>query len=286
MQPKEPLFLDTTIQVARIFKGIDASEMERFDSLLSQHAPLSVCTFSQLEYKRVVLQNLALTLRYLVDSGSFFYALHESTALIDRKCKACVNILSWVGDQIKDVPIKNNDTVDLYLSQRAAAYIRANIVYLWHRFRAGMQVADQTKCQRAMEKPIRRDDGSFDVTVHESYCRQKQCSNALFFQSRLPQIKHLCETLEGIKANGGTLTDELEKALTTMRLAIKNRQILYDYQTCLKIGDVWIHLEALAAGIRHFATTNYKESTVLCPAFGLVMHNPSRVVPVVKPPQF
>jgi hypothetical protein len=48
----------------------------------------------------------------------------------------------------------------------------------------------------------------------------------------------------------------------------------YDYKTCLRLGDLWVHLESLAGGVKPFATRNYKESQILCPILGLEMKLP------------
>ena len=80
-----------------------------------------------------------------------------------------------------------------------------------------------------------------------------------------------------MKADGVALTRELEQALDAMQKAFNNTTTLYDYQTCLKIGDIWLHLESVAAGIEHFCTTNYRESELLCESLGLKMRDPNRI---------
>lgn len=274
MSKASPLFLDTTIQVDRVFKGMDPATQSRIDELLSQFDLTFVCTFSQLEFKRVVLQSLSLALRYLTEENSFFSALHRATALRDRKAKALVNILSWVGFKTNEATVVAGTAMDQQLKMRAESYIRTNILFLWHRFRARMEIADGTKCQRAAEVPVRMRNGNVDVTIHESLCQDKQCSNDTFFQSQLRHVRKLCNELDRMKDSGMNLSNELNEALEMMKNALKNRGILQNYQNCLRIGDVWIHLESLAAGVNDFATTNYKESEILCPILGLEMHSP------------
>jgi len=87
----------------------------------------------------------------------------------------------------------------------------------------------------------------------------------------------LAKALRRIEAAGTELTDELKKAVAAIEKADRNADRLYDYAKCLEIGDVWIHLEALAQKIKEFATTNYKESSILCPILGLNMRCPSPV---------
>lgn len=115
-------------------------------------------------------------------------------------------------------------------------------------------------------------DDTFDVTIHESRCRNKECNNANFFRENLPRLRGLRDLLQELANNGSDkMTAELRDGLEELTIAIDDPASLYDYNSCAKIGDIWIHLECLAAGIRDFATKNYKESQVLCPAFGLTM---------------
>jgi hypothetical protein len=85
--------------------------------------------------------------------------------------------------------------------------------------------------------------------------------------------------LEQRLAGGGELTEEMSKALETIKESIADPGKLYDYKKCLAVGDVWIHLECLAANVKDLGTTNYKESQILCPALGLEMRLPSDPTP-------
>ena len=120
-----------------------------------------------------------------------------------------------------------------------------------------------------MEGPLKKPTGELDVSIPHLRSRSKECRNANFFRENLPAIKKLCAGLEKIKREGGALTEELERALQTLRNAEANPGRLYDYKTCLSVGDVWIHLEAVVAGAKTFATKNYKESDILCPLLKL-----------------
>jgi hypothetical protein len=70
------------------------------------------------------------------------------------------------------------------------------------------------------------------------------------------------------------LSEELQRSLADLQRSISNLDCLYDYKQCTRIGDIWIHLKCVAAKIRDFLTTNYRDSIVLCPALELEMKLP------------
>jgi hypothetical protein len=276
------LFLDTTIQVDRILKEQPPERLAPLEALLSGFDHLVTCSYSRLEFKRVVIQNLALVLDYLCENHSFFRALQKAAAVgagRPRRAATLENILAWAGFHIKgQIEVALGEDLDRKLALRAETYIRNAILYLWKRFDKSVQaVQDGTRCQRAVEGPRRRKDGSFDVAIPESRCRNRECDNANFFQSNLPLMKRVRDELDLLGAGDGEkLTDELEASRAELRAAIGNPSRLYDYKACVGVGDVWIHLECRAAAVPDFATTNYKESEVLCPLFGQTMHNPAK----------
>lgn len=273
-----PLFLDTTIQVDRVWQEIDPEAIDRLENWLAEYDLTLACAFSRLEYKRVVLQRLALDLRYLQEEQSFFGALaRTSKNRGDRIPKSLVNALAWIGWKTREeVEVRAGDDADQQLRMRADTYIRNAILNLWYRFETSVDsVPNEMGCKRALEGPRRKRNGAIDVTVHEGSCRNRTCNCGGFFQSRLRLIRRLCSQLENVELNGGKLTPELTKALAMMNRALSNRSVLFDYQSCLAIGDVWIHLECVAAGVRDFATTNYKESELLCRILNLEMRSPA-----------
>lgn len=279
MAQTRALFLDTTIQVDRVFEEDDAKKAH-INHLLNSYEYVVACSYSRLEYKRVVLQNLALCLRYLVEEKSFCLALRRAAALglhRPRRLSTLVGMLSWLGRKASEV--NNHDvtrSIDEQLALRCESYIRTNIIFLWHKFDKSVgSVADKTGCARAREAPRRMRSGNLDVEIPQGECRKRQCNNANFLRSNLPIIRKTCHELARMEREGIPLSGELRKARSELAEAIRNPDRLYDYERCLDVGDVWIHLECLASGIKDLATTNYKESQHLCPLMGLSMRRPS-----------
>ncbi|HKA06975.1 MAG TPA: hypothetical protein VKD71_06925 [Gemmataceae bacterium] len=114
-----------------------------------------------------------------------------------------------------------------------------------------------------------REDDSYDLTIHQSACRNQECGNAKLFRENGSLMKSLKFALERTPTEH--MTEELKKSLRTIDLALKSPIKLYDYNTCLDLSDVWIHLECVKSGMKNLLTTNFSESRVLCPGMGLTM---------------
>ncbi|HJT76147.1 MAG TPA: hypothetical protein VJ739_03005 [Gemmataceae bacterium] len=277
----KPLFLDTTIQVDRILKAEPPALLVPLRSLLAQFDYFIACSYSRLEFKRVVIQGLGLILNYLCEEQSFFRALQRAQAVgggRSRRASTLVSIMAWIGFRIDEqVEVILGEGIDRQMAIKAESYVRNAIRFLWKRFDKSVDsIQDGTQCKRAVEGPKPKADGSFEVSIPRSKCKTKECNNANFFQSNLPLLKRLRDELQRLSQEAGRtkFTEELDAALEHVTAAISNPSRLYDYENCIGVGDVWLHLECVAAGVKDFATTNYKESQVLCPMMGLTMRQP------------
>jgi hypothetical protein len=283
----EPLFLDTTIQVERSV-GTEHPEMApAIDELLAGYGFFLSCGFSRLEFKRVVIQNLWLILTYINerDTKSFVNALIRTTGLQQaRRKNTLASILAWIERKVdRKIELALGESADEKLGIQAEAYIRVAIRSLWIWFDKKVDhVADRLDCRRAQEGPKPNPDGTLDVHIPQSQCRKKQCNNANFFREQMPILRKLARSLAKLETQGKELTTELKAAKRAIESALSNPERLYDYTRCLELADVWIHLESLAAGVKDFATTNYKESQVLCPLLGLEMRRPLQADPAAR----
>jgi hypothetical protein len=152
-----PLFLDTTIQVDRIVAEDVPDKRGSIDALLAQFDIHLACSYSRLEFKRVVIQNLALALRYLVEDQSYFLALERATRLtFSRRGTTLVNVLQWVGLKVDDrIEVTIGDSLDVKLSLQAESFVRNGIHFIWSRFDKSVDsVTDKTECKRAVEPPL------------------------------------------------------------------------------------------------------------------------------------
>ena len=203
-----PIFLDTSILVDRIIAKHDPARLGPIDSLLAGFDYLLACSYSRLEFNRVVIQNLALTLRYLCEEKSFFRALQRANRLQkQRRASTLCNVMTFVGFEIrKQIEVVVGEDADLKLALQAESYIRNAIRYIWRRFDKNVDsVLTATRCARANEGPELKADGKLEVSIPESRCRDRQCNNANFLRSNLPAIRKLCLELERMKKSGEAL---------------------------------------------------------------------------------
>ena len=275
------VFLDTTIIVERFF-GTDRNRLNAISTWIPDGTYTMLCEFSRLEYKRVVMQNMSLALRYLCEEGLMSRALIRANSIPrhSRKAQTLISILAWVQNQLGQarIQIELDQNADEILASRAISYLRNALRSAWRRFsKSADSIVNKINCRRALEVPVERPDHSYDLTVHQAACRNKECSNANFFREQGSMMMALKRSLEGTPEK--FMTAELKTALKTIELALGSPHKLYDYNTCLGLSDVWVHLECAVAGMKNLLTTNYKESQVLCPALGVRMLNANEPKP-------
>jgi hypothetical protein len=269
------LFLDTTIHVDLVVEDQES----RADGLkrLTQGSDYRIsCAFARLEYKRVVLQNWSLSLDYLCDAGTYSGALDRANRLRrQRRVNTLVKIFAWIHRRAASGTIEtpSDATIDSIVADRSISILRVAIRSGWARFNRHVDsLVDAMNCQRALEAPRAKKNGGLDVTVHQLQCRNRRCDNANFFRRHRPSLLRLRDHIRQLPSD--LQRDELTAAAEAIRLASTNADRLYDYGHCLEIGDVWHHIECVQSGVKDFATTNYHDSQVLCPALGLKMRVP------------
>ena len=130
------LFLDTSIQIDRIVMEESPDIRPQIDALLKDFNFLLACSYSRLEFKRVVLQNLALALRYICEHRSFWYAFERATRLRrNRQVKTLTNILRWIGQRAGgSITASSGSAADERLADQAESFIRNGIRFVWKRF--------------------------------------------------------------------------------------------------------------------------------------------------------
>src|SRR5260370_503208 len=114
-----PIFQDTTILVDRVILKHDRARADAIATVLKGRFPFA-CRYSRLEFKRVVIRNLSLILRYLSEEKSFFSAFKRATRVRTRRSDTLVNILAWIGHEISgQIEVRIGDDADLALCERA-----------------------------------------------------------------------------------------------------------------------------------------------------------------------
>lgn len=126
-----------------------------------------------------------------------------------------------------------------------------------------------TRCVRAIERPIRAEDESIDVTVKRCKQAKIQCTVHEFFESN----QHHFDAIDkAITAQGAAASKELSKTSKTIQLAMKNPKVLCDIKNCSAMGDAIIAVDGVKTD--HFAANNPKEWDTIAGALGKPLHNP------------
>jgi hypothetical protein len=266
------VFLDTSIHVG-LFLEDDPARKKGFQRI-KKDSPFRVsCAFARLEYKRVVMQNLSLVLDYLSEEGTFAGALLRASRLNrSRRLSTLTQLHAWIHRRAASGTVETGDDrrMETILAERAKSVLRNAISSAWVKFEKNVDsIVDAMQCQRAREVPREKATGSYDVTVHEQACRNKRCNNANFFRSQWVTLRRLAESIRNLPTD--QQTEELKEGLKAIEQAERNPSRLFDYDNCLQMGDIWHHLECLQAKVKKFATTNYRESQILCPTLNLTM---------------
>ena len=194
-------------------------------------------------------------------------------------------MLGWLGRSVDQaIEVRRGEGVDRQLGLQAESFLRNALRYGWKRLEhLSDSTADKLNCQRGKEPPVLGGDGSVDAHVPEGKCADKRCNVANFFLSNLPLIRKVAGQIRQLREEDRRENrEEMERRATDELLTIadqfdateRNPARLYNCNACLKFADLWIHLECLAAGAKDLATTNYRESQVLCPGLGIQMHLP------------
>jgi hypothetical protein len=252
------VFLDTTIQIARIVHGPKAKE------LIRQKIASFDCSVTSLvvweEFKRRLLKDAQYLLNLLNEYGSFErtqrHVLNVLPAQLGRKQKICLLTLQSIFE----------DRDDAELTERAKRTLR-NLIRLGPRKfqRCVDAVLSDSGCACAKQAvieitPYKR----YEFGVNKCSALGSSCGIA---ESLAGKHKELLNIQTAIQATSDVnKTKELRDADAFISRLLSGALDVTLTDPCHKVGDLLIALESRS--IPCFYTMNIKESTVLCPALG------------------
>jgi hypothetical protein len=275
-------FVDTTIHVDRVLRKQDTQYIKGVDQICAGYDARITSTFSKLEFKNVVLMDLQCVAQWIEEEDSFVAAYGRAMQVQSRRSKTLANIAAFVQRGVDtSIEVKKGDSLDAQLKEQALTFIYNAIEYLWLRFDHEVDsVVDNTECRRVREAPERQESGKVTVRNQRSQCRSMACNNVGVYVAQMPRLRRLVEKLRKMEASGDDrMTAELREIVSTYDFVASNRNRLFDFNRCVGLGDLWIHLEAVQTGAEAMITRNYKESTVLCESLNLAMVDPSKTKP-------
>jgi hypothetical protein len=254
---REPIFVDTSIQIARFVHG--PKTKERIRDRLARHEQITSGLVVRQEFKRRLLKEADYLLRLLHRYKSFDEVHQHVIRLYGqwpgrvRKRNICLQTLAQV----------HSGSNDKERAERLQLYLRSLLVSGLKRFDQGVDVVRTDSgcaCGRieVTEKTALR---NYDLgPEHCSRLKPGACGVVAFLERlsdvRAKVLSHLQSLPEARK------TVELKNAEAFLSRMAPSAEKAGQEDPCLKVGDLVIALES--AGVPHFLTLNGTESQHLC----------------------
>jgi hypothetical protein len=251
-----PVFLDTSIQIARVVHGPKTKAHIRNRLALHGHAVTGlVC---RQEFRRRLLAEADYLLR-LLDRYESFDEVRQ-------------HLIRFQPQYLKHVRKKNislqmleavHEATDEERTERARLYLRSLLLTGLQRFD---QMVDQVRqdsacgCAR-IEVREKRASGKYDLgETHCGRLKGQVCGVVAFLNGRADERGRVLAYLRALAE--GQKSAELKNAEAFLMKAEKNPDKVCADDPCLAAGDLLIALES--AGVEHFYTLNSTESQHLC----------------------
>jgi hypothetical protein len=254
----DPVFLDTTIQIARLVHGPQTKAGIR--QRLAQHERVLTGLVVRQEFKRRLLKEAEYLLRLLHRYKSFDEVHQHVIRLFGawpgrvRKRTICLQTLAQV-----------HGGSDAERTERLQLYLRSLLVTGLKQFdRKFGEVLKDSACACAwvdvVEKQALR---RYDLgPEHCSRTKPGACGIVQFLTSRKPSWQAILARLKSIP--DAKKSAEIKNAEHFLDRLMKNPDKVRNEDPCLTVGDLVIALESV--GIPIFYTLNSKESQHLCRA--------------------
>jgi hypothetical protein len=253
-----PVFLDTSIQVARMVHGPQTKA--RIRQRLEGYGQTVTGLVCRQEFKRRLIQEADYLLRFLQQYQSFDEVQHHLIRYPARwpkdlrKKNICLQMLTQVHGGTDEVR-----------TERARLYLRSLLVAGLQRFDQSVEMVRQDSgcgCARAEvreKQPFRK----YDLGVkHCSRLKAGECGVVAFLTRHASARAKVLEKLQAIPVEEKSA--ELKNAEAFLGQLANNPERAPAEDPCLKVGDLLIALESV--GIEDFYTLNSAESQHLCRA--------------------
>jgi hypothetical protein len=253
------VFLDTSIQIARVVHSAQAKE--RIRQRLALHQRTATSLVVRQEFKRRLLKEADYLLRQLDKYKSYHEVYHHLTHLTGsqftaRKSAICLQMLGEVhqGD-------------DATRTKRLKLYLRSLLMQGLRRFDQQVDtLIEDSGCgfarvEVAEKEPFRRYEFGPE---HCGSARAGRCGIVEFLTLRRDDCQRVLRHLRSLPADART--PELQRAEGFLSSVIQTPQKAREKDPCLAVGDLIIALES--AGVACVYTFNSAESQHLCRALG------------------
>jgi hypothetical protein len=261
---QSPLFLDTSIQIARHVHGPKTKEAIR--RRLAQHSTHVTSLVVRQEFKRRLLKEAEYLLRLLHRYKSFGEVQQHVIRLYgpwhQRKRTICLQTLAQLHG--------GNDSEQ---TERLQLYLRSLLVNGLRRFDQMMdEVRQDSQCACGrMEVKEKEKLRRYEFGTNEcSRTRPGDCGIVQFLVQRRELVMKIQDYLQSVPA--AKKSREIKNAEAFLDTVFGEPERAKDLNPCLTAGDLLIALES--AGASHFLTLNGVESQHYCRALAqtLIVH--------------
>ncbi len=261
MSQGDAVFLDTSIQIARI---IHSEEMkERIKDRISWYdLTVSSEVFKQ-EYKRRLLKEAQYLLNQLNRLASFArtqrHVMDNLPPQQNRKRNICLQTLQTIFEGRSDEE----------LTERSKSYLRTLLRFGLDDFEDNVQHIERAAGCACSKAPVveRKPYREYDFGKDNCSKLGGSCGIVAFLRARADNVTRILAHLRSLNAT--QKTDELLRAERFLEQFLENPEGVPQGDPCLKVGDLIIALES--ANISDFYTLNVKESQHFCKSLDQTM---------------
>lgn len=252
-----PLFLDTSVQIARLVHG--PKTKEAIETRLAKHDHTATSLVVRQEYKRRLLKEAVYLLGLLRRYESFDEVNQHVIRLFGpwkrtlRKRTICLQALSQVHEGANDAE----------RAERLQLYLRSLLAVGLQRFDQSVDhVIKDSACGCASRNVVEKKPLQYDLGPERcSRLRPGECGVAAFLTQRRESCQRILAKLTSLPHDRKSA--ELERAQEFLEQVVAGRDAT-QADPCLSIGDLVIALESV--GIPNFFALNSAESQHLCRA--------------------
>ncbi len=242
----ENLFLETTIQVEKIFAEKDKREV--LLSFLSKSKKKCTSNYVLDQFKATFVNASVLFHRLLIDSPDVHTALKRAEIYTEGRLKKMLSIFYALCDE---VGYNKQDVID-----RLEIYIEGGLI---DEFLSGVDdFVDETKCCRVRNEPFKKGRG-YEMSVSCNKQNPPGCSINEFWKKNKSLLAKIANSL-----NTDSDKTELEKVKEVARKVYDTADLPFGNNCSVHLSDTIIAIEAPASS--KIFTTNEKHFAPICAA--------------------
>lgn len=251
-KPADPIFLDTSIQIAR---KVHREEIRRsINARLRQHQEIISGTVVRQEFKRRLLKEALYLLKQLDERNSYEKVRRHVLDTLGkphyRKMKICLDLLVTIDEEDDDGDLFDRTRLMLRdLIKNGIATAEAHLTKLNER--SGCACAAQPILEKT---PFLR----YEFGTDKCSKLRDECGIRAFLDENRELLIRLHDYLASIAESDPSKTDELKSAQAFIRKYLDQPDGVEDDDPCLTVGDLLIALES--AGCSTIYTMNLRES--------------------------